>query len=313
MSVVRRNATTDPTACSTYCQGVLALKQEHLPGITTTDFGIPGPDTPVSTYDLFVIWHQLAMMHMTPPDQRDRNAAHSGPAFLPWHRLMLVLLELQLQRVLGDNTVALPYWDWAADGDQPPAQQSNAALWDAAHIGGNGSPIASGPFRPGAFTVHIETTPTGQLRQTNRSLRRELALDAPSLPTTADVNALLHDGLDYDATPWDRSTAELRNRLEGWWNGPQLHNLIHVWIGGDMGPATSPNDPAFYLNHCNVDRIWEAWMTSTGRNYAPPANAAASLTGHRLDDALYSVLIQQAVTPADVLDISSFYSYDQLP
>ena len=21
-----------------------------------------------------------------------------------------------------------------------------------------------------------------------------------------------------------------------------------------------PNDPVFYLNHCNVDRIWEGWM-----------------------------------------------------
>src|SRR5829696_1697483 len=45
-----------------------------------------------------------------------------------------------------------------------------------------------------------------------------------------------------------------------------MHNQVHVWIGGDMGPATSPNDPVFYLNHCNVDRIWEAWLVNQGRN-----------------------------------------------
>jgi tyrosinase len=52
---------------------------------------------PVSTYDLFVWWHHRAMDTFTPPTQGDRNAAHRGPVFLPWHRLMLVLLELQLQ------------------------------------------------------------------------------------------------------------------------------------------------------------------------------------------------------------------------
>ena len=31
-----------------------------------------------------------------------------------------------------------------------------------------------------------------------------------------------------------------------------------------MAPATSPNDPVFYLNHCNVDRIWEAWLVNQG-------------------------------------------------
>ena len=32
------------------------------------------------------------MMTPTPPGT-GRNAAHQGPVFLPWHRLMLMLLE----------------------------------------------------------------------------------------------------------------------------------------------------------------------------------------------------------------------------
>jgi tyrosinase len=115
MAAVRRNILTDETARKNYIQGIKLLKQEQL-GPSTANLGIPGPPVQVSTYDLFVGWHHSAMDTFTPPTQGDRNAAHRGPVFLPWHRFMLILLELQLQRVLNDADVGLPYWDWAADG-----------------------------------------------------------------------------------------------------------------------------------------------------------------------------------------------------
>jgi tyrosinase len=123
MAAVRRNILGDATARQKYIQGVKLLKQEFL-GPTTSDFGIAGPARQVSTYDLFVAWHHLAMNIFTPPTQTDRNAAHRGPGFLPWHRFMLLLLELQLQRVLNDEDFGLPYWDWAADGELSPGEQA---------------------------------------------------------------------------------------------------------------------------------------------------------------------------------------------
>ena len=78
-----------------------------------------------------------------------------------------------------------------------------------------------------------------------------------------------------------------------------------------MSPSTSPNDPVFYLNHCNVDRIWEAWMQTHGCTYLPPASAPAALRGHRLNDRLSS-FISAPTTPAQMLDVSSFYTYDSL-
>jgi tyrosinase len=55
------------------------------------------------------------MMTMTPPESlQGRNAAHSGPAFLPWHRYMMIVLEKQLQRVLEDSNFGLPYWSGLA-------------------------------------------------------------------------------------------------------------------------------------------------------------------------------------------------------
>jgi tyrosinase len=312
MAVVRRNAVTDPAALSAYTDGVIALKSEFL-GPTTADLGIAGPAQQVSTYDLFTAWHHLAMGRFTPPTQGDRNAAHSGPAFLPWHRLMMILLELHLQRVTGDNDLGLPYWDWAADGDMDPATQSQAALWQPGGIGGTGNPVATGPFTPDKYRVRIVSVSTVTLQATDRGLRRNLGgdPDAPSLPTSDDVKTTV-DAARYDDTPWNRSPLTMRNRLEGW-RPFGMHNKVHVWVGGDMGPASSPNDPVFYLNHCNVDRVWEGWMSRHGRTYAPPQSASATLAGHRLNDPLYSILIRTPVTPAQVLDASPYYSFDVLP
>ena len=66
MAAVRHNILVDETARKNYVQGVKLLKQERL-GPATADLGIPGPPVQVSTYDLFVAWHHLAMDTFTPP------------------------------------------------------------------------------------------------------------------------------------------------------------------------------------------------------------------------------------------------------
>ena len=305
---VRRNILANGAAAA-YAKGVLALKAEHL-GPVTSQLGIPGPNQPVSTYDLFVVWHHIAMMRFTPPTQGDRNAAHSGPAFLPWHRLMLLLFERQIQRVLGDPNFGLPYWDWSIDGDLPPAQQPSAPIWSAGVLGGSGSPIGSGPFQPPAFRVMIVSDAAGRLRQANRGLQRAVGIDEASLSTSAQVATALRQ-TRYDAAPFNRGSAQFRNRLEGW-SPFGLHNRVHMFVGGDMEPASSPNDPAFFLNHCNVDRIWESWMARRGRAYLPDGAAPADLLGHRLNDSLYSLFTTQPITPADLLDIDTLVTYDVL-
>lgn len=314
MAVTRPNVVTTPNACANYARGVNLLKNEFA-GPKTNQFGIPGPATKVSTYDLFVIWHHTAMMTFTPPNQTDRNSAHRGPVFLPWHRFMLRQLELNLQRVLHDPTFGLPYWDWAADGQLPTAQQPTATLWTAAFLGGRGSPVSNGPFAfnaadPHSFRVKVESLSSATLKQANRGLIRELAKDTKTLPTKANTAAALAT-TPYDASPWTTRSAGFRNLLEGWPNGPALHNRVHVFIGGDMSPASSPNDPVFFLNHCNVDRAWEAWMQRHGRTYVPGDNEPATLKGHRLHDQLSS-LVSAPTTPAAVLDVTAQYVYDNL-
>ncbi len=39
-----------------------------------------------------------------------------------------------------------------------------------------------------------------------------------------------------------------------------LHDRVHVAVGGNMDTSASPSDPAFFLHHANIDRLWEQWQ-----------------------------------------------------
>jgi len=331
---VRRNVLTEPASLEMFCRGVNLLKRDFSAGVTTTALGLAGMDLPVSAFDQFVIWHYVAMNILTPPrpapNPNARNAAHRGSVFLPWHRFMLLLLEQHLQRVLDDDAFGLPYWDWAADGDhQPIGEQPGLGLWKATAMGGAGAPVEDGPFgfdpehhEDGFRVVFFEDPISGVLSAPlgHRGLVRRLQGPTSTfgLPTSQQVRAVLASQTEYDVENWDARCREgLRNLLEGWIpfsadRRPELHNRVHVWIGGDMDPGTSPNDPVFYLNHCNVDRIWEAWMVKHGRKYAPDDSPDNPL-GHRLNDQIISLVTRRTTTPNEMLDVTHIYTYDELP
>jgi tyrosinase len=268
------------------------------------------------------------MMTLTPPSSTSgRNAAHSGPAFLPWHRWMLILLEFHLQRVLNDPNFGLPYWDWAADGELSPDEQKTAQIWADNCMGGSGSPVTTGPFAEGLWQINIEQgfipgSMSPVLISTNRGLERSTGSDINTLPTRSEVRSVVHldePNIVYDTFPWNRNSGRFRNSLEGWPNGPTMHNRVHVWVGGDMGPSTSPNDPVFYLNHCNVDRIWAGWQKiNNNPPYVPNAQASTRYRGHRINDrlsrittsTLFDPIYRGSVRPIDLLDTSAQYTYD---
>ena len=193
---IRRNIVGNPSVRDAYVEGTLLLKAE-LSGTTTEDLDIPSrtgvPVQELSTWDLFVYWHMIAMFDRGPGG---RNSAHSGPVFLPWHRWMMILLEEQFQRVLDDPDFGLPYWDWAADGEFSDSQQRNRPVWNASTLGGNGrasdQEVTTGPFeRTVPFRIKIEgTVIPGQILATNRALRRSFGgsvREPISLPRKADV------------------------------------------------------------------------------------------------------------------------------
>lgn len=318
MAIVRENILMNAGVRDAFLDGVVALDTEFN-GVRASDLlsfvqrnNIPldmaGIQQDISTYDLFVFWHVAAMAISTPPG----NAAHMGPIFLPWHRMFLFRFEEQLQRVLGDPDFALPYWDWSTDGELPRIEQWQTPLWTADYLGEPRGRVRTGPM--GNVRVRlVEDAQTGVLWSIEPDdIIRAAGQDQSDndLPNQAEEQ-IARDQTVYDQPDWGLFIDGHRNRLEGWWaNGPQLHNRVHVWIGGDMTLGSSPNDPAFFLNHCNVDRIWEEWMANHGRQYQPGPGTGPA--GHRLDSTMFSILSDN-LTPADVLDPTPVYSYDTMP
>ncbi|MEH1130322.1 tyrosinase family protein [Micromonospora sp. CPCC 206061] len=219
--------------------------------------------------------------------------AHQSPSFLPWHRQYLIEFERALQ--VYDPAVSIPYWDWTVD------RSTTGAPFTADFMGGNGSggngPITTGPFA-GATNWRINVGST-----TSTSLRR--AMGSATLPSATQVTSVLGNST-YDAAPWNSSaTSGMRNRMEGWAT-PNLHNVVHVWVGGHMGQQDSPNDPVFWLHHCNIDRLWSQWQTRWGfdtSRYLPAANTTGVVD---LNEPLQP---WPDVTPASVLNHSSTYTY----
>jgi tyrosinase len=292
--MIRKNVLADAASARKFVAGIKKLKdpaRSPWPG-----------QAGLSMYDAFVFWHHQSMMLMTPPDQSDRNAAHSGPSFLTWHRYFLLRLDGFLQKAVNDTAFRLPYWDWSADADLP--NPGTSPLWDMTHVG---------QFIGTAWEVRVAMDPrTGNLQRVSRQLQRNQGRGG-ALPTRDQVRDVLRQEAEYDITPFNSSSPSgLRNRLEGWVGTPAIHNNVHLWVGGDMGLSSSPNDPVFFLHHCNIDRLWASWQERHAvPGYTPDMTAPPTLQFHRADDPLYSIFEEQ-VTSRDMLAYRTHYQYDAL-
>lgn len=290
-------------------------------------------------YDQYVQWHLDAMGNMT----TDPNFAHQGPAFLPWHRQFILLFEGDLQaadKKLGnDGSITLPYWDWTSE--TAPDAASNR-LWADDFLGpdgdaSDGQRVKTGPFATNTTPGQENWILTVQDPMDNNAvnfLQRSFGQDpqAPTLPTAAQLTNILRV-TTYDSRPWDTNvlgTRSFRNVLEGWvtikpaGQEPGLHNRVHVWVGGSMLPMSSPNDPIFFLNHCNVDRVWASWQAlHPDVDQFPPKNGEAQ-AGHNRGDVMVPWDGRNdprpgargqlpRVTPGDLLDLAQLgYGYDAL-
>lgn len=241
-------------------------------------------------YNDFVTTHNNFIMSDVDSAAR---AAHRCPSFLPWHRKYLLDFERALQAV--NPSVNLPYWDWTADSTP------NASLWREDFFGGDGRSgdrqVTTGPFAFGNGNWALDVT-----TDTRRYLSRAMGARGVRLPSRAEVDSVLAMPT-YDAAPWNSTASGFRNNLEGW-RGINLHNRVHVWVGGHMAQGVSPNDPVFWLHHCFVDKLWVQWQERHGRSYLPTTRTPGVVS-------LTEVMRPwNDTTPRDMLDHRPFYTYD---
>ncbi|KAH6653191.1 hypothetical protein BKA67DRAFT_625169 [Truncatella angustata] len=230
-----------------------------------------------SRFDDFVVVHiqQTLTIHYT-------------GNFMAWHRWFVYQYEKALRDECG-YTGYQPYWDWPKYASAP--EKSPIFNGDAYSLGGNGDYVehngsvitppagvgggdiqlaaglgggyvTTGPFAnmtvnlgPVAGLVGTDAGPDGGLGYNPRGLKRDVgpALNTRYANYTTVLNLLLKPNITAyrvlsEGVPY---TVEI---------GP--HGGIHYTINGDPGGDlfTSPGDPAFWVHHGMMDRMWTLWQ-----------------------------------------------------
>jgi len=177
-------------------------------------------------------WVRQAQIHQN-------NCPHRNWFFLPWHRKYILDFERICRDLSGDQSFALPYWNWTRTRKIPapfwegPLLDTTRAIGPHAEISGQfvGRPIIDNILRQSDFELFGSFRPQGQNSTDPSWQRREGA------------EALL------ERTP---------------------HDQVHMWIGGNMATFMSPLDPIFWLHHSNIDRLWAEWNS---RGHGNTSNA----------------------------------------
>lgn len=170
--------------------------------------------------------------------QENRRTPLQARLFLPWHRAYLWHLEQALQDLTAGT--AVPWWDWSAVPAIP-----DAFATDQAADGETNPLVGTRAFVPSA------QPPIDQM-----TVRRPGANPGGRLPTEGDLADLLED------PDW----ASFSDRLE------DIHDHVHVWVGGDMADTTTAAfDPVFFSHHCMIDRLWYLWQVTFGNGGIPRA------------------------------------------
>ncbi|RLN05189.1 uncharacterized protein C2845_PM13G05290 [Panicum miliaceum] len=221
------------------------------------------------------------------PTEKNRPFdVHFSWIFAPWHRMYIYFYEKALGQLIGDDTFALPYWNWDAPGgmgipaifkdsfanplyDPYRDQTHRDSLIDLDYIH-SPKDVAPIPFQirggkgPRAYLGEkLCSEASFRVKEINERSRRR------------------QDGQKIKPNP-----SASQGTLER-----MAHTAVHVWVGrpgpkggcttladgavlghdgmphcgNDMGfLGSAGRDPLFYSHHANVDRMWHLWSTKLG-------------------------------------------------
>ncbi|KAF4344290.1 monophenol monooxygenase (tyrosinase) [Fusarium beomiforme] len=216
---------------------------------------------------------------------------HYTGNFLTWHRYFTWLYEEALRNECGYKGTQ-PYWDWAltalsglnkspvfdgsdlslsGDGEFIP-NQPDIVLGASSGLppiylpaGSGGGCVKSGPFKdmkvnlgPAALDLPgggVAANPN-PLDYNPRCLKRDLsdAVNRRFANATSILNNILKP----------KTVLDFQMQMQGvpGTGDIGIHGGGHYSLGGDPGRDvfTSPGDPAFYLHHSMIDRVWWIWQ-----------------------------------------------------
>lgn len=175
---------------------------------------------------------------------------HRSRLFFPFHRAYLYFYERIVGKIIGDDSFAIPYWNWdVPEGMYMPDMFMNGSLY---HFKREKS-----HFPP---------------RVTQNDFYKSDEYLGPEKQVEANLALMYVQMVSGAKTPELFMGCPLKAGPEGWCMGlgtieMSPHNSLHSWTGitslpelEDMGAFYSAaRDPLFYAHHSNIDRLWHVW------------------------------------------------------
>ncbi|KAF7115509.1 hypothetical protein CNMCM5793_002467 [Aspergillus hiratsukae] len=213
---------------------------------------------------------------------------HQSGTFLSWHREFLHLLESALHDECDyPAQMGLPYWDWPLYTDKPLTEST---LFDGSptSLGGNGVATqgrleqilseleaamlnyeipAGGSIPPGSGGSCVVTGPFGNtIVSLGPFPASYIETGLPDNWKEANPHCLTRDLND-----WTLSRFNNASRVESLLSATDIENFQyqlnpihrggHISVGGQMADFfVSPLEPAFFLHHAQIDRLWSLWQ-----------------------------------------------------
>ena len=201
-----------------------------------------------------VNYGQFQEMHRLVSSAGDEG--HMQPAFLSWHRVMLLHVERELQKL--DPSVALHYWNWDAAAPNVFTEDFMGAPGSG---GGVTEPVFATTNPMNGWNTDLPFS-GGELRRNTDDHTADPA--GAMKPLDHPVDPSLMVWTDYGPTTEGFSFNSFSDEVE-----KLSHNPAHGWPcgGGHLfTPNRSAADPLFYLLHSQIDRQWAYWQWKKNRH-----------------------------------------------
>ncbi|KAI3919662.1 hypothetical protein MKX01_026893 [Papaver californicum] len=184
---------------------------------------------------------------------------HRSWLFFPWHRMMIYFHERILGSLIGDESFALPFWNWdSPEGMVIPDMYLYASMIDTQRDISHLPPQVAD-----LYYDYFERAfgPEDQISTNLAFMYNQMVSGAKKTE--------LFMGCPYKAGK------------NGSCDGPGTiemapHNALHSWVGSNLNPEredmgafySAARDPIFYAHHSNIDRLWNVWNEVRGNKPA---------------------------------------------